>query len=132
MGTCQGQTTQNFGVGVLGGDFEVAADVVRGQLIAQLRKVDTFDPTVFNEVTQAGAPSIGADGFVPPSLLSLHAFPQSFLHNGIFTSLAQVLANVTHRSAGTGGVDTLTSAADRAKVERFLLSIDEKTPPINP
>ncbi len=108
-----------------------AADVVRGQLIAQLRKVDTFDPTVFNEVTQAGAPSIGADGFVPPSLLSLHAFPQSFLHNGIATLLAQVLANVTHRSAGTAGVDTLTNAADRAKVERFLLSIDQKTPPVN-
>jgi YVTN family beta-propeller protein len=108
------------------------ADVVRGQLIAQLRKVGTFDPTVFNEVNQAGAPSIGADGFVPPSLLSLHAFPQSFLHNGILTSLSQVLDNVTHRSAGTGGVDTLSNAADRAKVERFLLSIDEKTPPVNP
>ncbi len=108
------------------------ADVVRGQLIAQLRKVDTFDPTFFNEVTQAGAPSIGADGFVPPSLLSLHAFPRTFLHNGALTSLDQVLDNITHRSAGTGGVDTLTSAADRAKVVRFLLSIDDKTPPINP
>ena len=108
------------------------ADVVRGQLIAQLRQVGTFDPTVLNEVNNAGAPSIGADGFVPPSLLSLHAFPQAFLHNGILTSLSQVLDNVTHRSAGTGGVDTLSNAADRAKVERFLLSIDEKTPPVNP
>ena len=36
-----------------------------------------------------------------------------------------MLTNVTHRSAGTGGVDTLTNVADRAKIVRFLLSIDE-------
>ena len=108
------------------------ADVVTGQLIAQLRKVGTFDPTVLNEVNQLGAPSIGKDGFVPPSLLSLHAFPQTFLHNGILTSLDQVLDNVTHRSAGTGGVDTLSNPQDRAKMVQFLLSIDAKTPPINP
>jgi YVTN family beta-propeller protein len=107
------------------------ADVVRGQLIAQLRKVGTHDPAFFNEVNQAGAPSLGADGFVPPSLLSLHAFPQVFFHNGAVTSLDAVMDNVTHRAAGTGGVDTLSNAADRAKVIRFLLSIDDKTPPVN-
>jgi hypothetical protein len=39
---------------------------------------------------------------------------------------------VTHRSAGTGGVDTLSNAADRDKVVQFLLSIDAKTVPIAP
>jgi hypothetical protein len=67
---------------------------------------------------------------VPPSLLSVHAFHESFLHNGAAASLSQVLDNVTHRSAGTGGVDTLTNPADRAKIERFLLSIDASTAPI--
>jgi cytochrome c peroxidase len=67
---------------------------------------------------------------VPPSLLSIHAFPQTFFHNGAATSLDDVLNNVTHRSAGTGGVDTLTNPSDRAGIVRFLLSIDAATTPI--
>ncbi|HEY1325550.1 MAG TPA: beta-propeller fold lactonase family protein [Casimicrobiaceae bacterium] len=101
-----------------------------GELIGELRSVGTFDPAALNEVRQNGAPPLGANGFVPPSLLSIHAFPQAFFHNGAAASLTEVLDNVQHRSAGTGGVDTLSSAADRAKVERFLLSIDASTVPI--
>jgi YVTN family beta-propeller protein len=103
---------------------------VGGELLGELRIVGTFDPTALNEVRQNGAPPLGANGFVPPSLLSIHAFPETFFHNGAAVSLTQVLDNVQHRSAGTGGVDTLSSAADRAKVERFLLSIDASTVPI--
>jgi hypothetical protein len=40
------------------------------------------------------------------------------------------MLNVTHRSAGTSGVDTLSNPADRAKVVKFLQSIDAATPPI--
>jgi YVTN family beta-propeller protein len=109
-----------------------AAEINAGQLFAQLRPVGTFDPAFLNEVNTNGAPSVGILGFVPPSLLSIHAFPQSFFHNGAVLSLDEVLNNVTHRSAGTGGVDTLANPADRAKVVQFLLSIDEDTPPINP
>jgi YVTN family beta-propeller protein len=101
-----------------------------GQLIGELRIVGTFDATALNEVRQnAGAP-LGAAGFAPASLLSVFAYPQTFLHNGAAVTLDQVLDNVTHRSAGTSGVDTLTNAADRAKIVRFLLSIDAQTPPI--
>jgi YVTN family beta-propeller protein len=100
-----------------------------GQLIAQLRKVGTFDPTAFNEVRATAAAPLGADGFVPPSLLSVFAFPQTFLHNGAVDSLTAVLNNVTHRSAGTGGVDTLSSATDRQRLIAFLLSIDAQTVP---
>ena len=39
-----------------------------------------------------------------------------------------MLANVQHRSLGTGGVDTLTNPADRAKVAKFVGSIDATTP----
>jgi cytochrome c peroxidase len=106
------------------------AEIVTGQIVAQLRQVGTFNPAALNEVNANGAPSVGVLGFVPPSLLSIHAFPQAFLHNGAATSLDEVLDNVTHRSAGTGGVDTLTNSGDRAKLVRFLLSIDSSTPPI--
>ena len=101
-----------------------------GELFAELRNVGTFNPAAFNEVRQNGAPPLGANGFVPPSLLSLFAFPQTFFHNGAAASLDEVLNNVTHRSAGTSGVDTLTSPADRDKVVRFLESIDAASAPI--
>jgi cytochrome c peroxidase len=104
--------------------------IVNGQIIGELRKVGTFDPNFFNEVRANAAAPLGADGFNPPSLLSVFAFPQTFFHNGAARSLDEVLNNVTHRSAGTGGVDTLTNVADRAKVVRFLQSIDPATPPI--
>jgi hypothetical protein len=106
-----------------------AALVVAGQVVGELRQVGTFDATLFNEVRQNGAPPLGAAGFVPPSVLSIHAFRGTFFHGGAASSLDEVMANVTHRSAGTGGVDTLTNAADRAKVVRFLLSIDAATVP---
>lgn len=89
-----------------------------------------FDPALFNEVTQNGALPLGSSGFVPPSLLSIHATPQGFLHNGAARTLDDVLNNVTHRSAGTSGVDTLSAIADRQKIVRFLLSIDSTTAPV--
>jgi hypothetical protein len=101
-----------------------------GELIGELRNVGTFDPAAFNEVRQNGAPPLGANGFVPPSLLSLFAFPQTFLHNGAALSIDEVLDNVQHRSAGTAGVDTLASAGDRARVAAFIRSIDSATVPI--
>ncbi len=101
-----------------------------GQVVGELRQVGTFNAAFFNEVRANGSPPLGASGFVPPSLLSIHAFPQSFLHNGAAGSLADVLNNVTHRSAGTSGVDVLSNPADRDKIVRFLLSIDASTAPV--
>jgi YVTN family beta-propeller protein len=102
----------------------------QGEVISELRNVGTFNPAFLNEVNTNGAPSIGANGFAPPSLLSLFAFPQTFFHNGAAVSLTEVMDNVTHRSAGTAGVDTLTNAADRDKVVKFIQSIDAATVPI--
>jgi YVTN family beta-propeller protein len=109
-----------------------AAGIVNGagEIIGELRQVGTFDPTALNEVRQNAAPPLGADGYVPPSLLSIFAFPQTFFHNGSAISLDEVLNNVTHRSAGTAGVDTLSNPADRANLVRFLLSIDASSAPI--
>jgi uncharacterized protein (TIGR03437 family) len=105
--------------------------VANTELIAELRDVRTFDPKAFNEVRQNGAPPLGADGFAPPSLLSLFAFPQTFFHNGSVSSLDAVLQNVPHRSAGTG-TDTLQDAGKRQQLVKFLLSIDSATQPIAP
>lgn len=101
-----------------------------GELIGELKSVGTFDPAALNEVRQNGAAPLGANGFVPPSLLSLFAFSQTFLHNGAAASLDAVLDNVQHRSAGTSGVDILANPADRAKIASFIKSIDAATPPI--
>ena len=70
----------------------------------------------------------GVDGFNVPSLISVFA-SAPYLHSGAAPTLAAVLENVTHRSAGTGGVDTLTNASDRQGVVRFLRSIDRETTP---
>jgi DNA-binding beta-propeller fold protein YncE len=104
--------------------------IVNGQVAGELRTVGTFDPNAVNEVRANGAAPLGSSGFAPPSLLSLHAFPQTFFHNGAATSLDQVLNNVTHRSAGTSGVDVLSNAGDRARIVKFLQSIDASTAPV--
>jgi hypothetical protein len=53
----------------------------------------------------------------------------SFSNGGGPTLLDAVLENVTHRSAGSGGVDTLTNANDRQLVVHFLKSIGRGTEP---
>lgn len=103
--------------------------VVNGQIISELRQVGTFDPSAVNEVRANAAPPLGANGYNPPSLLGVFANRDSFLHNGAARSLDEVLQNVTHRSAGTSGVDTLTNPSDRAFLVRFLQSIDAASAP---
>lgn len=105
--------------------------IVAGQLTDFLFKVGTFDPTAFNELRAnqtANTVANGALGINNPSLVSVFAGAPYF-HSGSAQTLDDVLNNVTHRSAGTGGVDTLSSAADRRELVRFLKSIDAQTPP---
>jgi uncharacterized protein (TIGR03437 family) len=107
--------------------------LVGGQLVAELHDVGTFDPKAFNEVRANVNPApVGAQGFQPPSLLSLFAFPQTFFHNGSSNSLDDVMNNVAHRSAGNGGTDRLSDPNQRAKLIKFLLSIDASTQSIAP
>ena len=113
---------------------EPAASLLsNAQLIGQLKKVGTFNPATRNEVRANGAAALGTDGFVPPSLMGLHAFPATFFHNGSADTLEQVMSNATHRSAGNpGGQDNLTDTNKRAQLIRFILSIDQFTTPIEP
>ncbi len=109
------------------------ADLLQGaQLGANLKKVGTFDAAAKNEIRGTAAAPLGADGYAPASLLSLFAFPQTFFHNGQANSLQQVMENVTHRSAGTNGVDRLTDPEQRRRLIRFVLSIDAATVPMYP
>lgn len=104
-----------------------------GQIVGQLTNVSTFNPDDRNEVRANGRPPLGADGFVPPSLLGVFAFPPYF-HNGSAASLDEVLSDkfIVHRAAGTGGVDGLSNPEDRRKLVKFLQSIDAATEPIQP
>ncbi|MGH9719213.1 MAG: YncE family protein [Bryobacteraceae bacterium] len=109
-----------------------AGDLSNGQIIGQLKKVGTFDASIKTEIRQNAAAPLGPDGFVPPSLLSLFAFPRTFFHNGSADSLEAVMNNVEHRVQGTGGVDLLEDPEQRRKLIRFLLSIDAASTPIYP
>ncbi len=106
--------------------------IVNAQIISELRKVGTFDPAQKNEVRQNAAAPLGADGFVPPSLLGVSAYPRTYFHNGSADSLEAVMANVAHRSSGTNGTDILADENARRLVVRFLKSIDQTSTPIDP
>jgi len=67
------------------------------------------------------------NGFSPPSLLATFAVPP-YYHNGACETLACVLADPVHRSAGTG-TDILGAAQAQAQVATFLESIDTATTP---
>src|SRR5206468_7141743 len=101
--------------------------ITGGQLVRFLQKVGTFDSGAFNEVRPNVVTANGAAGFNIPSLLSVFA-GAPYLHSGSALTLDEVLNNVTHRSTGTAGVDTLSNAADREALVGFLKSIDETTP----
>ncbi|HXW72670.1 MAG TPA: beta-propeller fold lactonase family protein [Methylocella sp.] len=68
------------------------------------------------------------NGFSPPSLLGIFAFPP-YYHNGACETLACVLADENHRTAGNQ-TDVLADAKDQAKVVTFLESLDAATKPV--
>jgi len=93
-------------------------------------------PTVVTNTFVPGQDALGIDyngdgrgiGFNVPSLQGLHAVPP-FVHNGAAESLAAVVENVKHRTDNGRLPDTLSNPADRAKVVKFLESIDVETVP---
>jgi YVTN family beta-propeller protein len=110
-----------------------AAEITAAQLNRFVCKVGTFDSTKANEL-KAGNNVTGqantdvANGILGiniPSLLNVFA-SSPFFHSGAARSLDEVLENAQHRSLGTG-VDTLSNPADRAKVAKFVASIDATT-----
>jgi YVTN family beta-propeller protein len=113
-----------------------ATEIVDAQLIRFLCRAGTFNAEFFsdgvsNEIRANNVANVqarGNDGFTVPSLIATFA-DAPYLHSGTAPTLDAVLENVTHRSAGSGGVDMLASRADRREVVRFLKSIDRDTAP---
>src|SRR5262245_17234344 len=114
-----------------------ATDIVDAQLVRFLCRVGTFDPTLFsdgvsNEIRANNAANVqarGILGFNVPSIISVFA-SAPYLHSGAAPTLAAVLENVTHRTAGRADhLDVLADAQDRQAVVRFLKSIDRDTTP---
>ena len=113
-----------------------AGEIVDAQLIRFLCRVGTFDPNLFtdgvsNEIRANNANNVqarGADGFNVPSLIAVFA-SAPYLHSGAAPTLDAVLENVTHRTAGSGGVDRLQAPSAREQLVRFLKSIDRETQP---
>jgi YVTN family beta-propeller protein len=118
---------------VITGPVTDLAQISKGQIIAQLVNVGTFNPDDKNEVRANGKAPLGEDGFVPPSLLAVF-MSSPYFHNGSAPSLEAVFGEpfIQHRSAGTGGIDGLTSSDDIRKLVKFLISIDASTEPVNP
>jgi YVTN family beta-propeller protein len=112
-----------------------AVDVTAGQLNRFLCKVGSFDVALANELKAGGVAgqlntdaANGALGINIPSLLGVFASGPYF-HSGAATTIDDVLNNVQHRTLGTAGIDVLTNAADRAKLAKFVASIDASTAP---
>jgi YVTN family beta-propeller protein len=114
-----------------------AVDVTDAQLGRFLCRVGTFDPALFtdnvsNEIRSNNAANVqarGSLGFNVPSLISVFA-GAPYLHSGSARTLDEVLANVTHRTAGRpGGFDLLSLPIARTLVVEFLRSIDRSTEP---
>ena len=110
-----------------------APEITAGQLNRFLCKAGTFDAALANELKGGGVAgqlnTDGANGILGiniPSLIAVFASPPYF-HSGAAPTLDALLENVTHRSLGTASVDTLSAPADRAKVAKFVTSIDLAT-----
>lgn len=107
-------------------------EITAGQLNRFLCKAGTFDAALANELKGGGvagqANTDGANGVLGINIPSLVSIADSgpYFHSGAAQTLDAVLENVQHRQLGTG-VDTLSTAVDRAKLVKFLKSIDLTT-----
>ena len=107
-------------------------EITAGQLNRFLCKAGTFDAALANELKGGGvagqANTDGANGVLGINIPSLVSIADSgpYFHSGAAQTLDAVLENVQHRQLGTG-VDTLSTAVDRAKLVKFLMSIDLTT-----
>jgi len=120
-------------------NLNVAGSTGTGNVIPgepQIGAIEKATRTVVNGVLQAAPQdALGFDynndgkgsGFSPPSLLGINGFPP-YYHNGACETLACVLADKNHRTAGNA-TDILANPADQALVVLFLESLDANTKP---
>jgi hypothetical protein len=68
------------------------------------------------------------NGFNVQSLPGIHAV-QPYMHNGACETILCVVSDVEHRTGNGAFPDRLQNASDRARIARFIESIDAATPP---
>jgi hypothetical protein len=114
-----GQNNQIPGQALIGAVEKATRTVVAGVLQAAPQDALGFD---WNQDGKG-------NGFSPPSLLGIFAFP-AYYHNGACETLACVLKDKNHRTAGNKN-DVLASASAQAQVVTFLESLDANTTPFH-
>ena len=106
-----------------------AAEVNDQQLVDELINVGTFNANNPHEVRGAAGnlntQARGALGFNPGSLLGVHTREKFLLHDGSVTSFEQLFENAAH----VGNHPKLRKASQRARLIKFLKSIDDRTTP---
>jgi YVTN family beta-propeller protein len=107
---------------------EIDASEGIAQLSGGLTDVGTFNAAQANEIRAGNLRALGSKGYVPSSLLGVGSLAP-YLHDGSAATLDAVMANVRHRSAGSAGVDKLSTDTDRQDIVNFLKSIDASTVP---
>jgi YVTN family beta-propeller protein len=113
------------------GSFNLGVPGMGNELGNNIGADEKAAPTVVTNTLIAGQDALGIDynndgrgiGFNVPSLISLYQLPP-YMHNGAAESLAAVVADVKHRTDGGRLPDTLSNAADQAKVVAFLETLD--------
>jgi YVTN family beta-propeller protein len=104
----------------------------------EIGAIEKASANLLNGVAQPAQDALGLDynqdgqglGFSPQSLLGIHAAPP-YMHNGACESLLCVVNDVQHRTANGTLPDRLGNPTDRARLVRFLESIDAQTAPFN-
>jgi CxxC motif-containing protein (DUF1111 family) len=106
-----------------------ANQIEGAQLKNQLFNVGTFNAANPHEVRGLAAAlntqAFGIAGFNIPSLLGVHQRERFLLHDGSATTFEELFKNPAH----VGNNPKLKKAATRAKIIKFLRSIDERTQP---
>jgi YVTN family beta-propeller protein len=119
---------QSFGLGVPGVGRQIDANVGAEEKAAPGALVAPLQDGLGIDYNGDGK----GIGFSPPSLLGIGILPP-YYHNGACETLACVLTDVNHRRAGQlQGFDILANARRRARLARFLETIDAETKPISP
>lgn len=117
----------SFNLGVAGGGNPIANNV---------GAIEKAAPALVAGVSQPPADALGRDynadgrglGYNVQSLLGVHAV-QPYMHNGACETIACVVSDRNHRTANGTLPDLLTDPASRAKVVRYVESIDDETTP---
>ena len=115
----------SFNLGVAGQGNPIDSDIGATEKADTTNVADT-DPAARDALGKDHNSDGQGDGYNVPSLLGSWAL-QPYYHNGACETLACVLSNQAHRSAGLLGQDILDTQPERDDVIEFLKSLDAET-----